>query len=237
MGTIEWGVYMESMLTNSGTLDEVAQAFRDATQAFGEIVARSEVREAWEQPSALDGLTVGAIVGHVNAGIGWLGPLLDAPLRADVRPSPVNDFLGFVHGLKIGADGSDRSPLHDLVGDQAERAARHGWESNRDKFRTLAERLTARLEGEAADRLIDLRPTVPLVVHLGDWLPSRVLELVVHADDLATSVGIDTPLPESAATVAIDLMVAISRAVHGDLAVIRALSRRERADPAVFPVF
>jgi len=78
---------------------------------------------------------------------------------------------------------------------------------------------------------------VAVVVRLGDYLPTRVLELVVHGDDLATSVGIDAPLPESAATVTIDVMLDIARAVHGDLAVVRALSRRERADTAVFPVF
>jgi hypothetical protein len=237
MGTIGWDVYMESMLMNSGALDDVARAFREAAEAFGEIVARPEVGKAWEQPSALDGMTVGAIVGHVNAGIGWLGPLLDAPGQPDLRPSPRTDFLGFIHGLKIGADGANRSPLHDIVSDQADRGARHGWESNRDKFLALVERLSTRLEGESGARLLDLRPTVPLVVRLGDWLPSRVLELVIHADDLATSVGIEAPPPESAATVAIDLMVAIARAVHGDLAVVRALSRRERAHSDVFPVF
>lgn len=235
MGTIGWDVYMESILMNSGALDDAARAFRYAAEAFGEIVARPEVGKAWERPSALDGLTVGAIVGHVNAGIGWLGPLLDAPVQPELRPSPRNDFLGLVHGLKI--DGGDRNPLHDMVSDQAERAARHGWESNREKFLGLVERLTARLEGESGDRLLDLRPTAPLVVRLGDWLPSRVLELVVHGDDLATSVGIEAPLPESAATVAINLMMAVARAVHGDLAVVRTLSRRERARSDVFPVF
>ena len=237
MGMIECDVYMESMLMSSGALDDGARAFREAAEAFGEIVARPEVGKAWEQPSVLSGLTVGGIVGHVNAGIGWLGPLLDAPVQPDLRPSPRNTVLGFFSGLKIGAGGADRSPLHDIVDHQAERAARHGWEANRDKFRGLAERLAARLEGESGDRLLDLRPTAPLVVRLADWLPSRVLELVVHTDDLAASVGTGAPLPESAATVTIDLMVAIARAVHGDVAVVRALARRERADSAVFPVF
>ena len=216
----------------------VAQAFREAAGAFADIVDRPEVGQAWGEPSALEGLTVGAIVGHINAGVGWLGPLLDAPVQPDLRPSPRTDVLAFVHGLKIGPEGAGRHPvLHDMVHDQAERAARHGWESNRDKFRGLVERLTARLEGQSDDRLLDLRPTVPIVVRLGDWLPTRVLELVVHGDDLATSVGIEAPLRESAATVTIDVMLAIARAVHGDVAVVRALARRERASTAVFPVF
>jgi len=235
MGTLGWDVYEECMLMSD--LDHIAEAFKEAAEAFGEVVARPEVGKAWEQPSALEGYSVGDIVGHVNAAIGWLGPLLDAPPQPDLRPSPRDDVFRFVHGLKIGPDGADRHPAHDLVAEQGRRAARHGWESNRDKFLGLVERLTARLEGESAGRLLDLRPTVPIVVRLGDWLPTRVLELVVHADDLATSVGIDAPLPEGAATVTIDLMLAIARAVHGDVAVIRALARRERADSAVFPIF
>ena len=225
------------MLANRGALDDVARSFREAAEAFGEIVARPQVGKAWDQPSALEGLSVGDIVGHVNAAIGWLGPLLDAPPQPDLRPTPHRDLLEFVHGLRIGPGGSGRSPIHDLVAEQCRRASRHGWESNRDKFFGLAERLTAQLRGESASRLLDLRPTVAVVVRLRDYLPTRVLELVVHGDDLATSVGIDAPLPESAATVTIDVMLGVARAVHGDLAVLRALCRRERADTAVFPVF
>ena len=225
------------MFLNSEDLDAVARAFREATDAFADIVDRPEVGQSWGKPSALEGMTVGGIVGHVNAAIGWLGPLLDAPAQPDLRPSPPADLLAFVHGLKIGPDGADRDPIHDFVDEQAERAARHGWESNRDKFRALAERLTARLEGESGDRLLDLRPTLSLVVRLSDWIPTRVMELVVHGDDLAASVGIEAPPPSAAAAMAIEVMVAVARAVHGDLAVVRSLARRERASTAVFPVF
>ena len=237
VGALEWDVYKESMLMSSGYLDDVAQAFREAAEAFGEIVARPEVGKAWDQPSALEGYTVGAIVGHVNAGVGWLGPLLDAPAQPDLRPSTRDDLLQFFHGLKIDPGEAERNPIHDVLRDKFERAAGHGWESNRDKFLGLAERLTSRLEGESAERLLDLRPFEPLILRLGDFLPTRILELVVHADDLATSIGVDAPLPENAATVAIDLMMAVARTGHGDLAVVQALARRERADPSVFPVF
>ena len=237
VGAVEWDMYKEGMLMSSGYLDDVTKGFREAAEAFGEIVSRPEVGKAWEQPSALEGYSVGAIVTHLNAALGWLGPLLDAPAQPNLRPSPRGELLQFLHGLKVDPDGARGHPVHEVIRDRAERAAGHGWESNRDRFLGLVERLTARLEGETGDRLLDLRPTVPIVVRLGDWLPTRVVELVVHGDDLATSVGIDATLPERAATVAIDVMLAIARAVHGDVAVIRALARRERADTAVFPVF
>lgn len=237
VGALEWDVYKESLLMSSTYLDDVAHAFREAADAFGEIVALPEVGKSWEQPSVLEGYSVGAIVTHINSAVGWLRPLLDAPAEPNLRPSPREDLLRFFHSLKLDPEGAERDPIHEVLKDKFERAAGHGWESNRDKFLGLAASLTSRLEGESAERLVDLRPFEPLVLRLGDFLPTRILELVVHADDLAASVGLDAPLPESVATVAIDLMVAVARTGHGDLAVVRALARRERADPAVFPVF
>ncbi|MCA1843903.1 MAG: maleylpyruvate isomerase N-terminal domain-containing protein [Actinobacteria bacterium] len=238
VGALEWDVYKDSMLMNIGDLDEVAEAFREASEAFEDLVARPEVGKAWDQPSALEGYSVGAIVAHVNAAIGWLGRLMDAPAQPNLRPTPPAEYLGFLHGLKIDPEGADRHPIHDVLHEQFEQAATRGWEPNRDKFLGLVERLTERLEGESATRLLDLRPTVPLVVGLGDFLRSRVIELVVHGDDLATSVGIDDPpRPERAAAVTIGMLLTVARTVHGDLAVVRALSRRERASATVFPVF
>jgi hypothetical protein len=55
------------------------------------------------------------------------------------------------------------------------------------------------------------------------------VELVVHADDLAASVGVEPTPPQPAATaVAIDVLVGVARVRHGDMAVLRALARRER---------
>ncbi len=235
MSAIGWDAYAESMLMND--LNDVAKAFREATEAFAEVLKGPEVELAWAEPSALEGYTVGGIVAHVNAAIGWTVRLLELPVPLDVRPMSRADFLGFCHSLKIGPAGAGRHPLHDVLRDQFEQAARKGMESTRDKFLGLTERLAERLEGESGERAVDLRPTAPLVLRIGDWMPSRIVELVVHGDDLATSVGIDPPpVPDAAAAVTIDHLMATARAAHGDLAVIRALARRERADAAVFPV-
>jgi len=223
---------------SSRYLDDATAAFRTAAGAFAEILDRPEVATAWGEASALPGYSVGAIVCHVNAAIGWTQRLLDEPAALGVPPMPRQSLLRFAHALKIDSDGSNRHPAHDVLREQCEKAASHGWASSRAKFGALVDRLSARLEGESADRLVDLRPTAPLVIQLGDWLPTRVVELVVHGDDIAVSVGIDPPMvAPHVATLAVDVLVAVAREAHGDLAVIRALARRERADAAVFPVF
>jgi hypothetical protein len=61
---------------------------------------------------------------------------------------------------------------------------------------------------------------------------------VVHADDLAVSVGTDLPtLPPAALQIAISTLVDVARQRHGDLAVLRALSRRERDTLGALRVF
>jgi hypothetical protein len=56
-----------------------------------------------------------------------------------------------------------------------------------------------------------------------------VVELVVHVDDLATSLGAEpAPLQPGTSRVAIDALVDVARLRYGDLAVLRALARRER---------
>jgi hypothetical protein len=69
-----------------------------------------------------------------------------------------------------------------------------------------------------------------LALPIDDCAAACLLELVVHADELAVSVGLE---PVVFSEPAIDLVVVtlsrISRKRHGDVAVIRSLSRPERA--------
>jgi hypothetical protein len=58
---------------------------------------------------------------------------------------------------------------------------------------------------------------------------TRMVELVAHTDDLAVSVGLEPPPPDpDAATLVVHCLVDVARRRHGDLAVVRALTRRER---------
>ena len=61
-------------------------------------------------------------------------------------------------------------------------------------------------------------------------LESRIVELIVHLDDLATTLDADFELPEQAAATAVTHLVDVCRARNGDPAVLRALSRQERDD-------
>ena len=67
-----------------------------------------------------------------------------------------------------------------------------------------------------------------------DFLVTRLMEIMVHSDDLAASVGLPTPEfsgPVVSAVIGLLSGVAVER--HGQTAVLRALSRPQRAPGSV----
>ena len=65
---------------------------------------------------------------------------------------------------------------------------------------------------------------------LDEYLKTRLVEMVVHVEDLALSVGTGVAIPIEAITIATDTVVAAGRTRHGDLAFLRSMTRRERDD-------
>jgi hypothetical protein len=67
-----------------------------------------------------------------------------------------------------------------------------------------------------------------------DFLTTRMMELVVHGDDLASSVGLDTPThSEGVIAPVLALLTGISARRHGQAALVRALARPQRAPGSV----
>ena len=68
-----------------------------------------------------------------------------------------------------------------------------------------------------------------------DFLTTRMMETVVHSDDLAASVGLPTPVfPDDAATPVLALLTGVAVRRHGQADVVRASvarSARPRASP------
>jgi hypothetical protein len=60
------------------------------------------------------------------------------------------------------------------------------------------------------------------------------MEIVVHSDDLAASVDLPTPeFPEAVLVPVLDLLTLLSLRRHGQDAVVRALSRPQRASGSI----
>ncbi|MEU2776112.1 hypothetical protein ABZ646_25070, partial [Streptomyces sp. NPDC007162] len=71
-------------------------------------------------------------------------------------------------------------------------------------------------------------------LRLDDFLVTRMLELAVHMDDLAVSVGLAAPeLPREVFDPVIALLTRLAARRHGQAALLRAFTRVERAPAAI----
>ncbi len=67
-----------------------------------------------------------------------------------------------------------------------------------------------------------------------DFLVTRLMETVVHSDDLAASVGVETPeFPDDVVAPVLDLLTDQAVRRHGATALVRALARPQRAPGSV----
>jgi hypothetical protein len=92
------------------------------------------------------------------------------------------------------------------------------------------------LAAQPNDRLVYL-PWNGWSLTFEDFLVTRILEIVIHIDDLAASVQITPPqMPDEATETVLGLLTCLAARRHGTAAVLRALSRYERA-PATIAAF
>ena len=79
------------------------------------------------------------------------------------------------------------------------------------------------------DRAV-LIPWTGWALRRDDFLTGRMMEIVVHGEDVAASVGFtSSPLPDDVLTPVVALLTRLAVRRHGQGAVVSALSRAERA--------
>jgi hypothetical protein len=186
------------------------------------VVAAPEVAAAWDQPSALEDLTVGALTAHLVYAAGAVDSHLDRSWPEDADPIDiVAYYLGTLHGEETSTAARKATASRD-----AERAE-PGPDAVLAHFDQVRDRLGSRLPTEDPERM--MRVPIGRCMRLDQFLVTRVLEVMVHADDLAVSVSKPSPSfsPECGDAITA-LLLEICRQRHGDMAVIRAFARRER---------
>lgn len=194
------------------------------------IVAAPEVRARWDRPSALAEFTVRGLAGHLVRMVANVAIFLDQPAPGD-EPIPAPAYFAT---LVTSADPA--SPANVRLREQGEAQAAPGHAALVRELDALTLRLREVLAREPEGR--PMRAAGGLVVRLSDYLVSRLVEITVHVDDLALSAGLSTPRwPREVADLAIGHLVDVARFRHGDVAVLRALARRERDDVQALRVF
>ena len=187
------------------------------------VVERPEVLEAWDAPSVLPKLTVRGLTGHVARAGTLVEQYLDAGFPDETRE--VADAAEYYAVAAVTADIDDA--VNTGIRERGESVGAAGHATVVELLQAARVQLAARLAVEPPDTRIAV--TAGMVLPLDEYLVTRIIELVAHTDDLALSAGIPTPEPDPvAATLAVHCLVSLARRRHGDLAVVRALTRRER---------
>lgn len=203
-------------------MDGVRGALLAAGDALTGLLRSPAVAAAWSSPSALPEMTVGGVAGHLVRALETVETYLD-----EAEP-PADDELLSAAAYYVRALDSAPPELHAGIRERGEAAGAVGAAALADEHEARQVRLAPRLAAERADRRVRvLRGQASMTLEA--YIPTRLVEIVVHADDLAVSVGEPTPVfPPGVVDLVVDALVATARQRHGDLAVVRALARRER---------
>jgi hypothetical protein len=193
------------------------------------MVSSAAVAERWEADSALDGLTVGALAAHLYAAVRRLEKALAQP--EPEAPHVVAGVADFYGPNRIDDSSQLDDAFHVAIRAEGAQRAMQGVGALVEAFEALVDRLRASLDDQATTRLVPVLRIEGGAAPLSDYLRTRVVELLVHADDLAASVGTEIDPPPEVASAAFGVFVELARARAGDVAVLRAFTRRERADP------
>ncbi|GGW38442.1 maleylpyruvate isomerase N-terminal domain-containing protein [Streptomyces bobili] len=201
-----------------------------AAQAVA-LLDAPEVAASWEKPSALAQWTVGGLAGHLAYQIFSVNPALEGS-ASELEPIPVLEHYARAVWIDAPLDGEISSGIRAKGEDISSEGVRRLVEW----VRAMLDQQRTGLEEVHGDRVVFM-PQTGWALSLDDFLVTRMVELTVHMDDLAVSVGLGAPeLPGSALDPVVALLTGLSVRRHGQAAVLRVLTRAERA-PAAINVF
>ena len=204
----------------------IRDAFFSSAAAAATLLREPALAARWSEPSALADLSVGGLARHLANQVTHSVPLLAGASEASAVP--VLEHYTRNAWVTSGLDGRDNVAIRRKG--EADAAVTTP-QALADEFDAALAELHRVVSDEPAHRVVEIR-TWGLTVD--DFLLTRLMELVVHSDDLAVSLGVPTPeLPPEATEATILLLSRIAAWRHGPLAVVRALARRERAPESV----
>lgn len=193
----------------------IRSRYLDAAAAAAEAVTSPSIGERWSEPSALARMSVGELAAHLARSLFLVDDQLGGADPANPETLTPAAYFGDLTGL----DDLD-SAMNEGVRARSREGAAAGFDALAEATHAALNRLRAGLDAEPADRRVTVFGSRAML--LDDFLRTRMVEFAVHLDDLGF------PPPDAALAEAVEVLVAVARHRHGDLAVLRALARRER---------
>lgn len=190
------------------------------------LIGRVPVVNRWAEPSALAEMSVGGLAAHLASQVLSVhAAVTDGTAVTEEAPVSLLEHYDRVPWVGSGLD----DPSNVTIREGAEASAAPGHDA------LLALTTTALEDIRLAFGSLRLPPAIRMPwwdwsLSFDDFLVTRMMEIVVHSDDLAVSVDLEPPeLPQPVLGPVLALLVGVSLRRHGHTAVVRALSRSERA--------
>ena len=209
---------------------ELRHVLAEAAGSVLQLVASPEVGREWSQPSALDGMTVGGLAAHFIMALHRTIELLAQEAPDTDRIATPFEFFGDNRRESASALDDERGRF---IVAASEDGAAEGQPEVVDELTSVIAQVDAALADVAPGTTIATARIPDARCRLDDFLRTRLAEVVLHGDDLASSVGVVWHPPTRAADEVIALLVEMARERVGELEVLRALAREERATPGV----
>lgn len=202
--------------------------FVTACRTAFELASSPEVAESWDTESACAGMTVGGLTHHLLRQVLHVTDLVGRPPTTDA-PIPLLDH--YAQAAWVTADPEDEANASIRDGGNAGAAIGHA--AVLAEIAPLLDALPGVLQAHR-DPDTAFIPWQGWALTTDDFLVTRAMELVVHSDDLAASVGLPTPdFPDSVVDHVTRLLTGVALRRHGQTAVIRALSRPQRSPGSI----
>lgn len=199
--------------------------FLDTARVSARLLRNPSVANAWGEASALPGFSVAGLAGHLAYQVLALQRILDAPAPTEPKISLLDHYARVEW---IGADVD--ADINVRIRSGGEEVAVDGPKALADSVDAAVTGLNETLATVPADRPVRIPLWGPWSLSIDDLLVTRMMELAVHSDDLAVSVGVPTPrFSESTVDTVLRLLTRLSARRHGPTAVMRSFTRAERA--------
>jgi hypothetical protein len=205
------------------------RAIVHATDLVSGLVARPEVAAAWTRESQCAGMSVGGLTRHLVSEPVHVATLLraDPTQGADAEIVDLLEHYARARWVNEDLDGEANRSIQEA----ADREASDGPAAAADAL----DRARAELETVlAAAPPTTYLPWQGWSLDTDDFLVTRLMEMVVHSDDLAASVDLATPdFGAAVLDPVLRLLAALAVRRHGQDALVRTLARPQRAPSTV----
>lgn len=208
----------------------MSETFLSAIDTARPLLDQDQLRRSWAQPSSLERMTNGELAGHLARALFNVATYLDTTSPED----PVDAAAYFTALSGVRAPDLDEN-LATSVRERAREEAEAGLDALRDRWDETRAGVEAGLRSVDPSTVIAVKGSAMAVE---DYLVTRMVEVVIHTDDLATGLGVETPIFEPEVwTAVLDCLWRIARRTSEPLAIMRRMSRIERSEDDPLRVF